>query len=871
MGVLLDEREDSMSDSDNSRYEIRDLTCIWNIRIVNGKPCDFRGFAAIERITGYRAGKFSEKDVFRWPNGLWFQIIHPEDRDSYREAWSRLERGKDFQIDSRIIRANGETRWIETRAMPMGSPGDLRFAGVITDITERRAAEDEQARVQAAIHKASLEWRLMFDAVDSPLMILDSAGRIIRMNHAAKTLSGNSYADNLGQTLDRIRFAEPWSTAATQVALAFHSRASGSCEVNTEATDETWEITTNLFTGSGVGDRVILALRNVTEHKRSEEALREADRRAIVQYEKLLDRLASLAQKFSTVRDITEIYRALRDFALVSTPGSSICVSYAEHGVRTPVYASCEGREIDLTEKLAVNMRDSSPHARALATSKVVITDDFQKATAREEIVPMGFDASPGIPRSSLVAPMSVMGRIIGSVEVQAMQPSAFDQEHATAMRMAANLAAVAIENTRLFEREREREEQLRQSQKMEAVGRLAGGVAHDFNNLLTAIIGYSQLIHARLDRTSPLRHDVEEIQKASQRASALTSQLLAFSRKQVIQPKVLDLNLVIANLEKMLRRLIGEDVELTTRFDQNPVFAKADPGQIEQVIMNLAINSRDAMPQGGKLIIETSNVILDEVYASKRGPGVKPGPHVCLTVTDTGCGMDKEVQSHIFEPFFTTKEQSKGTGLGLSTVYAIVNQNGGDIRVDTRPGKGASFKIYLPRVDSPSEETITNKARKELRSECETILLVEDEDVVRSLVREILNMQGYNVLEAANGVKALPVCEKHEGQIHLMLTDVVMPQMGGRELAERVARLRPATKVLFMSGYTDDAIVHHGVLDAGISFIQKPFAPDVLARKVREILDAPAKEAERDSSSNANLSQSALDDSLDDTFDTIH
>jgi len=364
---------------------------------------------------------------------------------------------------------------------------------------------------------------------------------------------------------------------------------------------------------------------------------------------------------------------------------------------------------------------------------------------------------------------------------------------------------------------------------------------------------------------------ELREIKRAAERATALTRQLLAFSRKQVIQPKVLDLNSVVEDLEKMLRRLIGEDIELIACPDPNPVWAKADPGQMEQVVMNLAINSRDAMPQGGKLIIETANVTLDEAYASKRGPGVKPGPYVCLTVTDTGCGMDRETQSHIFEPFFTTKEQGKGTGLGLSTVYAIVNQGGGDIRVETAEGKGTSFKIYLPRADKASEEMGASEAPARMRSNCETILLVEDEEVVRNLVREILSMQGYNVLQAANGLEALPVCEQHTGPIHLMLTDVVMPQMGGRELAEQVARLRPATKVLFMSGYTDDAIVHHGVLGAGMFFIQKPFAPDALARKVREILDAPRRPADPGSPSGDSIDQSPFEDLPDDSFDTIH
>jgi signal transduction histidine kinase/CheY-like chemotaxis protein len=598
-------------------------------------------------------------------------------------------------------------------------------------------------------------------------------------------------------------------------------------------------------------------------HKRIEEALREAEQKAIVEYEKLLDRLASLAQEFGVARDLKEIYHALHNFALASTPCSNICISCIEHGFRTPVYGCCDGQEIDLSGVAPIKLGEDSPQGRALAANTVVILNDFQKAYEGRKLVRVAFDVDPRVPHSALIAPMSVMGRVIGSVEIQAIEREAFNQEHTAAMRMAANLAAVAIENVRLFERERKHEEQLRQSQKMEAVGRLAGGVAHDFNNLLTAILGYSQLMQARLDQASPLHREVEEIQKAGQRAASLTRQLLAFSRKQVLQPKVLDLNTVVTDIDKMLARLIGEDIEMIAFPDPKLGRVKADPGQIEQVIMNLAINARDAMPQGGKLIIQTSNVTLEDSYTSKRSLNLKPGPYVMLAVTDTGYGIDKKILPHIFEPFFTTKEQGKGTGLGLSTVYGIVNQSGGDIWVETDTGRGTTFKIYLPRVDNPAEEQQASEQRESLFSVSETVLLVEDEDVVRNLVREILMMNGYNVLQAANGREALPICEQHVGPIHLMLTDVVMPQMGGRELAERVASLRPEMKVLFMSGYTDDAIVHHGVLDSGIAFIQKPFTPDSLARKVRDMLDSTAKSNHTD--------QTPFADSTNESFDTIH
>jgi two-component system cell cycle sensor histidine kinase/response regulator CckA len=379
-------------------------------------------------------------------------------------------------------------------------------------------------------------------------------------------------------------------------------------------------------------------------------------------------------------------------------------------------------------------------------------------------------------------------------------------------------------------------EEQFRQSQKMEAIGRLAGGVAHDFNNMLTAIIGYSQIVQAQLDEASPIRRDIKEIENAGHRAAGLTAQLLAFSRKQVLQPKVLDLNEVISSVDNMLRRVIGEDIDLVASTTPGVGHVKADPGQIEQILLNLAVNSRDAMPQGGKLTIETANVELDDVYAGSHAD-VLPDQYVMLAVGDTGHGLDPETQSHIFEPFFTTKERGKGTGLGLSTVFGIVKQSGGHIWVYSEPGRGATFKIYLPRVDEvPISTRVGATPVMSLRGS-ETILLVEDDDLVREFARTALQAYGYTVLLAADAASALEQSGQRIGLISLMVTDVVMPRMTGRVLSERLRRSRPEMKVLYMSGYTDDAIVHHGVLDAETDFLQKPFTPVALARKVREVL----------------------------------
>jgi len=383
-------------------------------------------------------------------------------------------------------------------------------------------------------------------------------------------------------------------------------------------------------------------------------------------------------------------------------------------------------------------------------------------------------------------------------------------------------------------------EEKLRQSQKLEAVGRLAGGVAHDFNNLLTAISGYSDLLLHRLPDYSTLRRDVEEIRKAGDRAAALTRQLLAFSRRQVLQPKVLDLNGMVTRVERMLRRMIGEDIALSTALSPSLSRVMADPGQIEQVIVNLVANARDAMPDGGGITIATADAELSPAYAAVH-PEVRPGPHVLLSVADTGPGMSDEIQAHLFEPFFTTKEKGKGTGLGLATVYGVVQQSGGHIRVNSAADRGTTFLIYLPRVEAPEigSRGADPPHLPHPSPGTETVLLAEDEEAVRRLAREILSGNGYRVLEAGNGREALLLSEAHRGVIHLLLTDVVMPKIGGRELGERIRHQRPDLRILYMSGFTDDAILRGGVEENGIPFLQKPFTPEELARKVREVLDS--------------------------------
>ncbi len=449
--------------------------------------------------------------------------------------------------------------------------------------------------------------------------------------------------------------------------------------------------------------------------------------------------------------------------------------------------------------------------------------------------------------RALLAIPVKVGERVMGVLSALSRRDDGFTGEDLMIATAFAAQAAVALENSRLYQETQraydelsQTQDQLAQATKMEAIGHLAGGVAHDFNNLLTVIMGRAEVVLTNLDARHPTRVAIEEITQTAHRAADLTRQLLAFSRKQMLQPAVLDLNAVVSNMGAMIRRLIGEDIDLVTVLEPALGRVKADPGQIQQIVMNLAVNARDAMSQGGRLTLETANVELDLAYARKH-VGVRSGSYIMLALSDTGVGMDSATRARIFEPFFTTKGPRKGTGLGLAMVYGIVKQSGGNIWVYSEPGQGTTFKIYLPQIEEPIDAVHEPST---LAAPChgrETVLVVEDEDGVRALVRDILQASGYTVLAASHGAEALAVSERHAAPIHLLLTDVVMPEMSGRELAQQLVTLRPTTKVLFMSGYTANAVVHHGVLDPNTEFLQKPFTAAVLTRRVREALDPRA------------------------------
>jgi signal transduction histidine kinase/CheY-like chemotaxis protein len=458
---------------------------------------------------------------------------------------------------------------------------------------------------------------------------------------------------------------------------------------------------------------------------------------------------------------------------------------------------------------------------------------------------------------SLMLVPLRARGESLGLLSLIRFAPGsvAFTEDDRDLAQALADHAALGIANARLLRATREAlaerqnaetalrktEEQLRHSQKMEAIGRLAGSVAHDFNNLLSVILGHASFMLDDLKHLDPLRDEAVAIMKAGERAADLTRQLLAFSRQQVLAPRVMDLNTLLKDSERMLRRLLGADIDLVVRYGRNLGKVRVDASQIDQVVMNLAVNARDAMPNGGKLTIETQDVTLDESYASEHFD-VTTGPHVMLAVSDTGVGMDKETQGRIFEPFFTTKEKGKGTGLGLSTLFGIVKQSGGNIWVYSEPGKGSTFRIYFPKAADVEEQPPEVKALATLTGS-ETILLAEDQDDVRRVASEILRRYGYHVLEARNAGEALLSCERHPLPIHLLITDIVMPQVNGRELALRLLTIRPQLKVLYMSGYTDNSIVHHGILDPGVAYVQKPLLPESFARRVREVLDTPVRQ----------------------------
>ncbi len=786
---------------------------------------------AFEQIWG-RKLKNDHTDPHEWQD-----FIIPQDRQRVKDAYAGLMKDEsEIEVEFRILRPDGEQRWVRARGFQVkdASGEVIRLAGIVTDITAHKRSEqlliESRRSLALATQSANIgiwDWNLIEGTMKWDARMYELYG-----NHD-EDFSGPSPTWNLNLHPDDIERVYAEYAEAIKGSEDFHS------EFRVVWPDgqvrHLESSATILRDESGKALHFIGVNWDITERKVAEETLRELDQRAIHEYGLLLTRVAKLALALGDARDLETVFEHLREFAFVSTEMDGLIISLfdAKQKTRTAAYVWSEGVKVDISVLPTMEMSDS-PHSRSVLTGEIIITNDYQSAMAGQPVLHLGGD----LPQSSLVVPMSVMGKIVGGVEVQSHHLAAFTNSHATALQMAANLAANAIENVRLLDNERVRAEQLRQGQKMEAVGVLAGGIAHDFNNLLTAINGFSDMTLRKMEPDDPFRRNIQEVSKAGNRAAELTGQLLAFSRKQTLVTAVINLNSVVSNIEAMLRRVIRESIELRAILDPDLGNILADQGQIEQVIMNLAINARDAMPDGGYLTIETKNVQLDQQFADRHMLAAG-GDFIRMTVSDTGEGMDAKTQSHIFEPFFTTKEVGKGTGLGLATVYGIVQQSGGAITVYSELGHGSSFKIYLPCIDQDVDRPLWPSEDGESNAGTETILLVEDEDAVRNFVAEVLEGSGYNVLAAESGPAALKLCGEYAEPIHLLISDVIMPKMGGAELKNHVVGLIPDIKVLFISGYTDNAIAGRGIDDRSIAFLEKPFTPDSLVRKVRGVLDA--------------------------------
>jgi len=683
--------------------------------------------------------------------------------------------GKGSHSDNEVLwRKDGSSFPVEYWSYPVVTDGKL-IGSVVTfiDITDRKQAN-------ATILKERDRAQQYLDIADVILLALDQEGRINLINRKGCSTLGWKEQDLIGR--DWIDTCIPARTR-DELRTAFRSLISGTPlhlenPVLTKSGEErmiAWRSTV-LRDSAGRITGTLSSGEDVTEHKRAEEALRrsEARVRRLVESNIIGIGIGTLDGK---LLDGNDSFLKLLGYSREELLSGAL----RWDDMTPPEYNDVDQRAVEQLKNTGV----------APPWEKELIRKDGRRVAVLIGVVTLATDQ--------------------GDIEAVSV--------------------VVDISERKLLE------QQLRQAQKMEAIGQLAGGVAHDFNNLLSVIIGYSDILLDRAGQDTKMRTQCQEINKAGNRAASLTRQLLAFSRQQVLEPRVLNLNTVIVEIEKMLKRLIGEDIEFRTALDPTLGSVKADPGQIEQIIMNLAVNARDAMPEGGKLVIETSNAELDDRYAVQHPPFI-PGRYVLLAVTDTGIGMNAETKTHIFEPFFTTKEVGKGTGLGLSTVYGVVKQSGGYIWVYSELGHGSVFKVYLPRVDQPVQQSRPSELAPGLSHGTETVLLVENEESVRTLTRSLLEEAGYTVIEASNGAQALEVAGRRSGPIHLLLTDVVMPGMNGRVLAKKMIEAQPKMKVIYISGYTGSFSSHGELFDAAATLVQKPFSRATLLRKLREALD---------------------------------
>jgi len=714
-----------------------------------------------------------------------FEIVHPGDLARVRKAFGEVLARPGMPVTLEFRAARNDGTWRHVVGVGTNRLDEPAVAAVVInyrDVTESKHAEEQLRRSESRL-------RAVLDAALDGVIGMDADGLITYWNPRAEAIFGWKRTEALGKRLRELIIPERYRDAHTRGLARF------------------------LATGEGpVLDRRIEIQglrRDGTEFpvELSITSLKEGD-----------------AFSFSAfVADVTDRQRAeveLRRYADVF------------RNMQVGVNVWCLQNREDLRSFKLISTNPAAVHSLGVRTEDIL-------GKRMDEAFPHMLDTD--LPRLYREVVLSGEGRDLGEVSALHSRIAPDGVFSAKVFPLPGDCVGVAFEN--ITERRR-LEEQLRQSQRLEAVGSLAGGIAHDFNNLLSVILGQTELLGRGMRAGDPGLPRVEEIRKAGERAALLTRQLLAFSRKQVLIPEVLDPGTVVADLATMLRRLIGEDIVLRTAIGRDTAAVTADRGQIEQVIVNLVVNARDAMPEGGTIDVEVRNADLDAAYAASHPPTVA-GPYVMIAVSDTGTGMDAATRARVFEPFFTTKEKGKGTGLGLTTVYGIVKQSRGYVWLDSEPGKGANFQIYLPRLEGVSATpTAADSRPAPPLPGTETVLLVEDEGMLRELAREVLEASGYRVLQAAGGEDALRVAGAHQGTIHLLLTDVVMPGISGRVVAERLAGSRPEMKVLYTSGYTDDAVLQRGVLTEGTAFIQKPFTTEALVRKVREVLDSDARAA---------------------------
>lgn len=759
-------------------------------------------------------------------------VIPVRDREAHRRGLGHfLATGETHILNRRIevlaLERSGREFPVELAVSPVRIGDTIFFSAFIRDITERREAENR-------LKESEERYRSVVNALDEGVVVIDAEGVIRTGNASAERILGVSLVDrSLGDDHWQVirEDGSPFTREDYPAAITLRTgRPCASVVMGVFRPDGKlrWLDMNSrplIAEGRERPTSVVVSFSDITDRKRAEERLtaQYAVTRVLAESKTLEEAVPKIIQAvgqnlewdcgvFWRVDKNTGVLRCLDQW-------------YGRQFNADPFLGATWERTFKLGEGLPGRIWASG---KAAWIADVVNDPNFPRRAQAEET---GLHGAFGFP-------VRIGSEIEGVIELYSRQVRVPDEELLKMIEDVGLKLGQFGDRARAQEALKQTEDQLRQSQKMEAVGRLAGGVAHDFNNLLTVIRGYSELLLARLKPDDPMQKDMMEVKKAADRASGLTRQLLAFSRRQFVAPKLIDINALIANMDGMLRRLLGEDVvELCTELQPQTGAIRADPGQIEQVIMNLAVNARDAMPKGGRLTIETRNVTIGRPTHSV--PSVaKPGTYVLLAVRDTGHGMDEDIRSHLFEPFFTTKEKGKGTGLGLSTVYGIVKQSGGSIVVESKPDQGATFKIYFPLVEQGLQGPVDQSDVGEPIHGRETILLVEDEPAVRGLVHETLRLHGYTVLEARHGIEALMTGAKYQGPIHLLLTDVVMPQMSGPEVAEKIQVVRPGIKVLFMSGYPDHPVFEQGGFSRETSFLPKPFTPNVLAKKVRDVLD---------------------------------